>query len=99
MKKIIGVLIVGLLLATIIPATSALAQETQEKQTNAFGSHLMAVGLFKLDNRINELTGFVLFGILDGQPIFLQNVDIHYTGSPLIGGLLPVVCNLYFTYA
>jgi hypothetical protein len=99
MRKIIGVLIVGLLMATIIPATSALAQETQEKQTAVNNSHIFGVGLFKLDNRINELTGYVIFGILDGQPIFLQNIDIHYTGSPLIGGLLPVMCNLYFTYA
>jgi hypothetical protein len=99
MKKIVGILIVGLLMATILPTASASADTFLSKSTD-YESKLFAVGFFRINPHTYAITGFAFFGLLDGSPLVLQKIDIQYDGTPIfVGGLIPFFINVEYNPA
>jgi hypothetical protein len=77
MKKVVGILIVGLLIATILPVGSSLAQKTEETQINELASQIEinikgGFGIHAIIKNIGttDLTGATLRLVLDGRLIF-----------------------------
>jgi hypothetical protein len=77
MKKVVGMLIVGLLIATILPVGSSTAQKTEEKQTKMLASQMevrikggFGVQAIIKNTGTTDLIGVTLKLVLDGQMIF-----------------------------
>jgi hypothetical protein len=77
MKKVVGILIIGLLIATILPVGSSIAQKTEEKQINELASQIEikikgGFGVHTLIKNIGttDLNGATLRLVLDGRLIF-----------------------------
>ncbi len=91
-RKVIGIVIVGLLIATMIPLGSAQSQESKEKANSEYESKLFAIGFIRIQSDTCEITGFALVGMNTGQLLVLQKIDIQYDGTPImVGGLPPLI--------
>ena len=90
-NKIIGILIIGLLLATVIPNVTASYNKTNENENTIFyESKLFGVGFVRINGFTHVIKGFVLFGINDGQIISMQFINIKYNeADKVFAGLLP----------
>ena len=78
-KKIIGILIVGLLIATAFPTVSASIHKIDDKEnTIAFESRIFGIGFVRIHSLTHEIKGFVLIGINDGQIISTKIINIKY---------------------
>lgn len=78
-KKVIGILIVGLLMLTVIPSVNASSQVTEEKENSiVFESTLLGVGFVRIHEYNHRLKGFVLFGINDGEVISTEFINIEF---------------------
>jgi hypothetical protein len=99
-KKVIGILVVGLLMATVFPVASMYIGETEKKVNIDFESKLLGIGLIRIDSAIYEIKGLVLFGMNDGQVLVLKKIDIKCDGPPLfVGGLPPFIINIKYNPA
>jgi len=100
-KKVVGILIVGLLMATVFPIGSAYIQKTDEKANTDFESTLFGIGFIRIDSSNYEIKGFVLFGNNNGQVLLSKMIDIKYDGTPIrIGfGLTPFIFNIKYNPA
>jgi len=98
--KVVGILIVGLLMATVFPVASTYIGETEKKVNTDFESTLSGIGFIRIDSFNYEIKGFVLFGNNDGQVLLLKMIDVKYDGSPiLVGGLTPFIFNIKYNPA
>lgn len=81
----------GLVAILVIPVVSASQQNTPETNNFEYESKLFAIGVVRIDPVHNELTGFVLFGINDGDVFTLKNINIKYDPSTPVyaGSILP----------
>ncbi len=62
-KKIIGILIVGLLIATAFPTISATINKTDKKEnTIVYESRIFGIGIVRINGFTHEIKGFVIFG-------------------------------------
>jgi hypothetical protein len=96
-KKVIGILVVGLLIAAVFPVVSSDIQKTDQKEKTDFESKLLGIGLIRIDSGIYEIKGLVLFGMNDGQVLVLKKIDIKCDGPPLfVGGLPPFIINIKY---
>jgi len=68
-KKIIGILLVGLVFALVIPVGSCDAD---------FDCKLTAIGVIRIDSTNSEIKGFVLFGNNDGQDLKFTIINIKF---------------------
>lgn len=76
-KKIIGILVIGLVLALVIPVGSAYAD---------FDCKLSAIGFVRIDHVNSAIRGFVLFGNNDGEVLRFEFININYDDmrTPLV---------------
>lgn len=96
-KKVIGILVVGLLIATVFPVVSSDIQKTDQKGKTDLESKLFGIGFIRIDSAIYEIKGLVLFGMNDGQVLVLKKIDIKCDGPPLfVGGLAPFIINIKY---
>jgi hypothetical protein len=91
MKKIIGILIVGVLIATVFPCVDASIHITDEKENiMIYESRLFGFGFVFINGFTNTIKGFVLFGINDGQFISMEFINIKYNEADnVLAGYLP----------
>ena len=76
-KKEIGILIVGLLIATAFTTVNASIHKTDDIENEiTFESSLSGIGFVGIHE--HEIKGFVLFGINDGQVILTEFINIKY---------------------
>jgi hypothetical protein len=68
-KKIIGIMIVGLVLSLVIPVGSAYAD---------YDCKLSAVGFIRIDKANSMIRGFVFFGDNDGETLRFEFIRIQY---------------------
>jgi len=68
-KKIIGLLVVGLVLTLIIPIGTADA---------AYDCELTAIGIIRIDRINSEIKGFVFFGNNDGEDLQFTFIKIKF---------------------
>ena len=61
MKKIVGVVIIGLVVAMLLPVARA-HQDTGLQEISVYESRLFANGLFCIDPHADEITGCVCVG-------------------------------------
>lgn len=99
MKKIVGILVIGLLIATIIPVGGASHPSTGIKDNMGYESRLFEIGLVRIDPHNYKLTGFVFFGINDGEVLVLQKIDIQFEGTIQAGGLPPFMYTIRYNPA
>jgi hypothetical protein len=100
MKKIIGIIIIGLVIITLIPGGTATLQKIAEKHPEAYTSKLIGIGFVRINPTTYEIKGFVLIGIHDGHALIVQNIDITYDGSPIkVGGLVPFLFTIQYNPA
>jgi hypothetical protein len=98
-KKIIGILIVGLLIVTAFPTVSASIHKTDDKENEiAYESSLSGIGFVRIHE--NVIKGFVLFGIIDGQVISTEWINIKYNGADGVyaGFFPPLQLTFYIRY-
>jgi len=99
-KKVVGILVVGLLMITVFPIGSSYIQKTDEKVKTNFESKLFGIGLIQIDSFNYQIKGFVLLGMNDDQVLLLKKIDIKYDGSSIqIGGIPPFVFNINYNPA
>jgi len=68
-KKIIGVILIGLVFALVIPVGSCDA---------AFQCNLSAIGMIRIDSTNCAIKGFVLIGDNDGQDLRFTFINIKF---------------------
>jgi len=90
-KKVIVILIVGLLTATVFPSVNASINKTDEKEnTIAYESSIFGIGFVRINGITHTLKGFVIFGINDGQVISMEFININYDeANEVLAGLFP----------
>jgi hypothetical protein len=93
-KKIIGILVVGLVVALVVPIGSAEAD---------YNCKLSAIGVIRIDSQNLEIKGFVLFGNNDGEVLRFTFINIQYddTRPPVeLGGAIPFfIHNIKYNHA
>jgi len=92
-KKIICLLLVGLVVALLIPIGSAQSD---------YKSKLFVIGMIQIDDFDHEIRGFAVYAINDGEVLLLQNINIKYDGAtPIqVGGVIPfIVHHIYYNPA
>jgi hypothetical protein len=93
-RKIIGILIVGLLIGTVFPCVNASINKTNEKEnTIVYESSLFGIGFVRINGFTHVIKGFVIFGINDGQVISTEFINIKYNEAEeiLAGGFPPLI--------
>jgi hypothetical protein len=83
-KKLLCILLIGLVVALVIPAGTA---QTQYK------AKLFVIGYIQIDNVNHEVRGFAIYGNINGDVIFLQKFNIPFNGATPIfaGSVIPVL--------
>jgi hypothetical protein len=92
-KKVIGILILGILIATIFPCADATINKTDQKEsTMVYESRIFGMGFVRINSFTQKIKGFVLFGINDGEIISMQLINIKYEeADELFAGFLPLM--------
>ena len=72
-KIIIGLLVIGLLLATVIPVGSTVLGRTVHTESIAYPSQVLGSECVRIYVSLCEIKGFVLFGHPDDQILLFQN--------------------------
>lgn len=100
-KKVIGILIIGLLIATAFPTVSASINKTDEKEnTIAYESRIFGIGFVRIHSLTHVIKGFVLVGINDGEVISTEFVNIKYSEADGVyaGFFSPYQLTFYIRY-
>ena len=100
-RKVFGILIVGLLVASAFPMVSASIDNTDEKEnTIVYESRIFGIGFVRLNGRTQEIKGFVIFGINDGQVISLEfiNIKCDEADEMFAGFFPPLQLTFYIRY-
>jgi hypothetical protein len=98
-KKVIGILIVGLLIAIAFPTVNASINKTDEKENPIkYDSSLFGIGFVRIHE--HALKGFVLFGINDGEVISAEFINIEYSSADGVfaGFFPPLQLTFYIKY-
>jgi len=93
-KKIIGLMIAGLFLLTLVPTVNATVTISNENESTViYESRIFGVGLVRINGFTHTIKGFVLIGIHDGQVIKTEFVNIKYSEAEkvLASYLSPVI--------
>jgi hypothetical protein len=92
-KKVIGILIVGILIATIFPCADASINKSEQKEsTMVYESRVFGIGFVRINSFTQTIKGFVLYGINNGEIISMQFINIKYEeADELFAGFLPLV--------
>ena len=92
-KKLIGIIIVGILITTILPCTNASTNKTDQKESTAlYQSRIFGIGFVRINSFTQKIIGFVIYGINDGEIISMQFINIQYEeADELFAGFLPLV--------
>ena len=92
-KKVIGILIVGILIATALSCANASNNKTeQEEDAMVYESRIFGLGLVRINTFTHAIKGFVVYGINDGEIISMQFVNINYEeADELFAGFIPLV--------
>ena len=83
-KKLIGILIIGLLITTILPigTPNINIDEVETDSVQIFlENKLIGIGSISIDIS-NKITGFVFVGINNGQIIITENIEIQSLSQP-----------------
>ena len=90
-KKLIGILIIGILIATVFPCVDASINKTNEKIDKViYESRLFGIGFVYINGFTHTIKGFVLYGINDGETIKTQFINIKYNEvDNVLAGFLP----------
>jgi len=89
-KKIMGILVFGLVVALVVPVGCSYAN---------YDAKLSAVGFVRIDPNNSEIKGFVLFGINDGHGLRFTFIKIKYDDrrTPLdVDGALPFLMHTIY---
>ena len=89
-KKVIGILIVGILIVTVFPCVDGTINKTDEKKDTAiYKSRIFGVGFVRINGFTKTIKGFVLFGINNGQVISMEFINIKYIeAEPVLAGYI-----------
>jgi len=101
-KKIIGILIIGLVFALVIPVGSSYILNTNGTTNTKFESKLFVIGVIQIDTFDYEIRGFAVYAINDGEVLLFKNLNIKYDGAtPIqVGGVIPfIVHHIYYNPA
>jgi hypothetical protein len=101
-KKIFGIIVVSMLIITVIPSISAINHENYQKENTIVNkSRLFGIGFVRIKEFMHVIKGFVIFGINDGQVIFMQFVNIKYinVNPVLVGYFSPLIFFISYTPA
>ena len=93
-RKLIGILIVGMLIVTVFPCVgAAFHKDDQKENTIAYESSLFGIGFVRINGFTHVIKGFVIFGINDGQVISTEFINIKYTDvdKVLVGYFTPLI--------
>ncbi len=90
-KKIIGILIVGILITTVFTSVGASSNITSQKEnTTAYESNIFGIGFVRINGFTHVIKGFVIFGINDGQVITTEFINIKYNEvNEVFAGIFP----------
>jgi hypothetical protein len=90
-RKVIVILIVGLLMITVFPGVNAAIHKTyQNENTIVYESRLFGIGFVRINGFTHVIKGFVIFGINDGQVISMDFINIKYSeAGEVFVGLFP----------
>ena len=90
-KKVIGIFIIGILIATMIPCVSASSDET-EQEAPVYESMILGIGFARINTFTHRIIGYVLYGINDGEIISTQFINIKYSeADEIFAGFIPGV--------
>jgi hypothetical protein len=98
-RKVIVILIVGLLMVTVFPGVNAAIHKTDQKEdTTAYESRLFGIGIVRINGFTHVIKGFVIYGINDGQVISMEFINIKYTevDEVFVGYCTPLI--FFFRY-
>jgi hypothetical protein len=92
-KKLIGILIAGVLISTILPCANTSPNRTeQEEVTMVYESLIFGIGYVRINVLTHRIIGFVFYGINDGEFISMQFINIRYEeADEVFAGFLPLV--------
>ena len=79
MRKVIGVIGIGLLLILIAWMPSVVS----EQETNDISTKLYAFGFIRINSHKYEINGFVFAGLNGNQVLILERIQIDYDGTPI----------------
>jgi hypothetical protein len=88
MKKVMGLVIIGVVFTAMLPIGCAQNPQTQpaDEYVKFFG-----VGFIRIDSFNHEISGYVIYGNNNGETIVATHISLKYNGSPiLVGGLPPL---------
>ena len=98
-KKLIGILIVGILITTVFPCVDASINKTDEKKdTVIYESRIFGLGFVYINGFTHTIKGYVIFGINNGQVIKTQFINIKCSETyNIFAGYLPPLI-FFITY-
>jgi hypothetical protein len=78
-KKVVGILIVGIMITTLFPCIGAsLNNNIQKEDITEYESYIFGIGFVRINGFTHVIKGFVLFGINDGEVIKTEFINIKY---------------------
>ena len=78
-KKVVGILIVGIMITTLFPSIGAsLNKNIQKEDETDYESYIFGIGVVRINGFTHVIKGFVLFGINDGEVIKTEFIKIKY---------------------
>jgi hypothetical protein len=98
-RKVIGILIVGLLMVTVFPGVNAAIHKTDQKEIPiVYESRLFGIGFVRINGFTHVIKGFVIFGINNGEVLSMEFINIEYSGADKVfGGIFPPLI-FFITY-
>jgi hypothetical protein len=90
-KKVIGILIVGIMITTLFPCIGAsLNKNIQKEDITEYESYIFGIGFVRINGFTHVIKGFVIYGINDGEIINTELINIKYNDvNEVFAGFLP----------
>jgi hypothetical protein len=96
MRKITGIVVAGLLLATLIPVGTSCIQGVDQQQRMDYNSHLIGFGFYRVNIYSSSISAFVIYGKQNGNVLILHHVTIHFVDATIVNPLNPIIINIYY---
>lgn len=93
-RKLVGILIIGLLLTTVFPSIGASINKNDEKEdTTIYESRIFGIGFVRINGFTHTIKGYIIYAINDGQAISMEFINIKYidVDNVFVGYFTPLI--------
>ena len=89
--KIVAIIVLGLMMATIFPCVGASINKINEKENiTKYESRIYGIGFVRIYENTHVIKGFIIFAINNGQIILTQFIRIKFSEADgVFAGIFP----------